>query len=98
MVTPNVKRDAVEHVCAQHGASQRRSFEAQSVDCSSVRHRSLRPDDVTSPEAIKKVASEPRSFGFRLIHVMLDRQWFVMNLKRLRRQPHPDIIDNHCRA
>ncbi|MUZ74101.1 IS3 family transposase, partial [Agrobacterium vitis] len=36
-------------------------------------------------EAIKKVASERRRFGYRRIHVMLDRQGIVMNLKKLRR-------------
>jgi putative transposase len=31
------------------------------------------------------VASERRRFGYRRIHVMLDRQWAVMNLKKFRR-------------
>ncbi|MBD9492284.1 IS3 family transposase, partial [Ensifer sp. ENS11] len=34
---------------------------------------------------MKKVASERRRFGYRRIHVMLDRQGIVMNLKKLRR-------------
>ncbi len=43
MVTPDVKRDAVTHVCAQHGVSQRRAGEVLSVDRSSMRYRSVRP-------------------------------------------------------
>lgn len=85
MVTPDVKRDAVAHVCAQHGVSQRRACEVLSVDRSSVRYRSVRPDDASIREAMKKVASERRRFGYRRIHVMLGRQGIVMNLKKLRR-------------
>ena len=85
MVTPDVKRNAVAHVCAQHGVSQRRACEVLSVDRSSMRYRSVRPDDAAIREAMKKVASERRRFGYRRIHVMLDRQGIVMNLKKLRR-------------
>ena len=56
MVTPDVKRDAVAHVCAQHGVSQRRACEVLSVDRSSMRYRSVRPDDASIREAMKKVA------------------------------------------
>lgn len=34
---------------------------------------------------MKAVAAERRRFGYRRIHVMLDRQGIVMNLKKLRR-------------
>jgi putative transposase len=43
------------------------------------------PDDAAIREAMKKVVSERRRFGYRRIHVMLDRQGIVMNLKKLRR-------------
>ena len=85
MVTPDVKRNAVAHVCAQHGVSQRRACEMLSFDRSTMRYRSVRPDDAAIREAMKKVASERRRFGYRRIHVMLDRQGIVMNLKKLRR-------------
>lgn len=85
MVTPDVKRNAVAHVCAQHGVSQRRACEVSSFDRSPMRYRSVRPDDVAIRKAMKKVASERRRFGYRRIHVMLDRQGIVMNLKKLRR-------------
>jgi len=85
MVTPEVKRGAVAHVCKQHGVSQRRACEVLSIDRSSVRYCSVRPDDADIREAMKAVASERRRFGYRRIHVMLDRQGIVMNLKKLRR-------------
>ena len=84
-MTPDVKRDAVAHVCKQHGVSQRRACKVLSVDRSSVRYRSIRPDDADIREAMKLVASERRRFGYRRIHVMLGRQGIIMNLKKLRR-------------
>lgn len=73
------------HVCKQHGVSQRRACQVLSIDRSSVRYRSIRPDDADIREAMKLVASERRRFGYRRIHVMLDRQGIIMNLKKLRR-------------
>ncbi|MBK6468313.1 MAG: IS3 family transposase [Rhodobacter sp.] len=55
------------------------------VDRSSVRYRSVRPDDAEARTAMKAVAAERRRFGYRRIHVMLERQGIMMNLKKLRR-------------
>lgn len=85
MVTPDAKRDAVAYACAVHGVSQRRACEALEVDRSSVRYRTTRAPDLGLREAMKAVASERRRFGYRRIHVMLQRQGIEMNLKKLRR-------------
>ncbi len=85
MVTPDARRDAVAHLCAVHGVSQRRACDVLAVDRSSVRYRSVRPDDAAVRAAMKQVAAERRRFGYRRIHVMLQRQGIAMNLKKLRR-------------
>ena len=85
MVTPDVKRNAVAHVRAQHGVSQRRACEVLSVDRSSIRYCSVRPDDASIRKAMKKVASERRRFGYRRLHVLLTREGIIMNHKKLRR-------------
>jgi len=85
MVTPDAKREAVAHACQLHGVSQRRACEVLGADRSSVRYCSTRPDDQDLREAMKAVASERRRFGYRRIHVMLQRQGIEMNLKKLRR-------------
>ena len=85
MVTPDAKRSAVVHACDQHGVSQRRACKVLAVDRSSVRYKSIRPDDGDLREAMKKVAGERRRFGYRRIHIMLQRQGIVMNQKKLRR-------------
>ena len=85
MVAPGVKREAVAHVVEVHGVSQRRACRVLAVDRSSLRYRGVRPDDAEARTAMKAVAAERRRFGYRRIHVMLDRQGIVMNLKKLRR-------------
>ena len=85
MVAPDAKRKAVAHAVATQGVSQRRACEVLAVDRSSVRYRSIRPDDAAERAAMKAVAAERRRFGYRRIHIMLERQGIVMNLKKLRR-------------
>lgn len=85
MVTPDARRKAVAHACAEHGVSQRRACQALSVDRTSMRYRSVRPDDAGLREVMKAVAGERRRFGYRRIHVMLRRQGILMNHKKLRR-------------
>lgn len=85
MVAPGVKREAVAHVVATHGVSQRRACQVLTVDRSSVRYQHVRPDDAEARTAMKSVAAERRRFGYRRIHIMLRRQGIVMNLKKLRR-------------
>lgn len=85
MVTPDAKRKAVAHACTVHAVSQRRACLALTIDRSTVRYTSTRPDDALLREAMKGVAAERRRFGYRRIHIMLDRQGIVMNQKKLRR-------------
>ena len=85
MVTPAAKRDAVTHLRSAHGVSERRACAVLQVDRSSVRYKSVRSDDSELREAMKKVASERRRFGYRRIHVMLERQGIIVNQKKLRR-------------
>lgn len=85
MVTPVARREAVAHLKTAHEVSERRACKTLSVDRSSVRYRSIRPDDSALREAMKKVALERRRFGYRRIHVMLQRQGIEMNQKKLRR-------------
>lgn len=84
-MTPDAKREAVAHVVVVYGVSQRRACDVLAVDRSGVRYRSIRPDDAAERAAMKAVAAERRRFGYRRIHIMLERQGIVMNLKKLRR-------------
>ncbi len=62
-----------------HGVSQRRACDGLDVDRSSVRYRSIRPDDADLRKAMKEVAAERRRFGYWRIHIMLERQGIHMS-------------------
>lgn len=51
------------HVCAVQDASQRRACSVLGVHRSSVRYRSVRPDDAELRQAMKQVAAERRRFS-----------------------------------
>ena len=85
MVTPAARREAVAHLCKVHEVSQRRACSTLDADRSSVRYRSVRPDDAELRKAMKAVAAERRRFGYRRVHVMLERQGWQVNQKKLRR-------------
>ena len=53
--------------------SQRRACQAPRIDRSTMRYTSIRAEDAPLREAIKATAAERRRFGYRRIHVVLDR-------------------------
>jgi len=50
-----------------------------------VRYRSRRPDDDAARVRLRELAASRRRFGYRRLHVLLDREGSHMNLKKLRR-------------
>lgn len=84
-MTPEAKRDAVAHLCREHEVSQRRACKVLSVDRSSMRYRSIRSGDTELRAAIRRIAGERRRFGYRRIHVMLEREGWQVNHKKLKR-------------
>ena len=68
-----------------HQVSQRRACNVLQVDRSSVRYLSRRGNDAELRSAIKRVSRERRRFGCRRVHVMIAREGFAMNHKKMRR-------------
>lgn len=68
-----------------HGVSERRACKVLQVDRSTVRYQSKRVDDGDLREAIKRVSRERRRFGYRRIHIMIEREGHKVNHKKLRR-------------
>ncbi|SDR01214.1 HTH-like domain-containing protein [Pseudovibrio sp. Tun.PSC04-5.I4] len=85
MVGSGGARQAVAFLCKTHDVSERRACSVLNVDRSSVRYKRVRADDAPLRVAMKKVAFERRRFGYRRVHVMLQREGITMNLKKLRR-------------
>jgi len=85
MVTPAARREAAAHLGQVHGVSQRRACEALGVDRSSVRYRSRRPDDGFIRSRLREIATVRRRFGYRRLHILLQREGIALNHKKLRR-------------
>jgi putative transposase len=76
VVTPAARREAVAYLQEAYAVSERRACRATGTDRSSVRYRSLKPDDLSR---------ERRRFGYRRLHILLQREGIVINHKKLRR-------------
>ena len=64
-MTPAAKREAVAHLCEAHDVSQRRACDVLDVDRSTVRYRSVRPDDADLRKAIREVALSSPHFMYQ---------------------------------
>lgn len=73
MVTPAVRREAVAYLCETFAVSQRRACSVIGVDRTSVRYVSTRGDDQAVRERLRELAAVRRRFGYRRLHVLLDR-------------------------
>jgi len=85
MVTPAARREAAAHLGQVHGVSQRRACQVLDVDRSSMRYRSRRPDDALIRARLREIAAVRRRFGYRRLHVLLQREGLLLNHKKLRR-------------
>ena len=85
MVTPALRREAVAHLVTTHRMSERRACRIAGVDRTSVRYRAKRGDDGPLRERLKALAFERRRFGYRRLHVLLKREGWAVNRKRVQR-------------
>ncbi len=83
MVTPAEKRNAVSHLVAAHGMSERRACKATGFCRMTIRYETTRPDDRVLRERLTELARERRRFGYRRLHVLLRREGLVVNHKKL---------------
>lgn len=85
MVTPAQRRGAVAHLKSAHRMSERRACRVAGVDRPLVRYRSRKADDGPLRARLKALAHERRRFGYRRLHVMLRREGWAVNKKRVQR-------------
>src|SRR6185312_5189178 len=85
ILTPVARRGAVAYLCQTYQVSQRRACRAIGLDRTMVRYRSRRPDDDAARVRLRELAASRRRFGYRRLHILLDREGSHMNLKKLRR-------------
>ncbi len=67
------------------GYSQRRACSLAGIDPRVYRYRSRRPGDGAVRKRLRELASERRRFGYRRLHILLKREGFNLNWKKLYR-------------
>jgi putative transposase len=83
VVTPARKRKVVAHLVNAHGMSERRACKAIGCCRMTMRYQTTRADDASIRQRMKAIALERRRFGYRRLHVLLKREGYVINHKRL---------------
>lgn len=71
MVGPAAKREAVAHLQAELGLSERRACIIVSADRKMIRYRSSRPPDAELRVQLRELANARRRFGYRRLFVLL---------------------------
>ena len=97
-MTPAAQREAVAHLQACHGMSERRACRVIGADRSSVRYEATRPDDGELRERLRELARERRRFGYRRLHVLLRREGVAVNRKRVQRIYVEEKLQVHRRG
>ena len=83
MVGPAVKREAVAHLQARMGLSERRACAIVGADRKMVRYQSRRPSDAALRGRLRELANERRRFGYRRLYVLLRREGEPSGINRI---------------
>jgi transposase InsO family protein len=85
MVGPAAKRDAVAHLKAVMGLSERRACQIISADRKTIRYQSCRPPEAELRMKLRDLANQRRRFGYRRLFIMLRRQGEPSGVNRIYR-------------
>mgnify|MGYP006284665651 FL=1 len=70
---------------AEKGYSQRRACALVGIDPRVYRYRSRRGDDAPLRTRLRELSAERRRFGYRRLHILLRREGWEVNWKKLYR-------------
>ena len=85
VVTPAVKREAVAHLRALLGLSERRACRIVGADRKMVRYQAQRAPDTELRGRMRDLANERRRFGYRRLFVLLRREGEPSGINRIYR-------------
>ena len=85
MVAPAVKREAVAHLKALFGLSERRACQIAGADRKMVRYQPRRAPDTVLRCRLRELANERRRFGYRRLFVLLRREGEPSGINRIYR-------------
>ncbi|WP_245412857.1 IS3 family transposase [Oceaniradius stylonematis] len=85
LLRPGSRRSAVNWAITEKGYSQRRACALVGIDPRVYRYRSTRGDDGALRRRLRELSSERRRFGYRRLHILLRREGWEVNWKKLYR-------------
>ncbi|MER9018761.1 IS3 family transposase [Mesorhizobium sp. M0898] len=85
MVGPAVKREAVAHLQAVMGLSERRACSFVGADRKMIRYQSRRPPETQLRGRLRDLANERRRFGYRRLFILLRREGEASGVNRIYR-------------
>ncbi|MET4456750.1 transposase InsO family protein [Bradyrhizobium sp. RT3b] len=99
MVGPAAKREAVAHLQAELGLSERRACTIVSADRKMIPYRSSRPPDAELRVQLRELANARRRFGYRRLFVLLRQHGEPSGLNRIYRLYREEGLSvRKCRA
>lgn len=84
-MTARERRRVVEQVQADHSISERRAVRFTGFSRSTIRYLSTRAPQTLLRERIRELAHERPRWGYRRLHVLLRREGWAVNRKRVQR-------------
>ncbi|MFC4734903.1 IS3 family transposase, partial [Salipiger abyssi] len=85
LLKPGARRRAVDWAMTEKNYNQRRACALAGIDPRVYRRGSIRPVDAELRERLKAISSERRRFGYRRLHLLLGREGWKVNWKKLYR-------------
>jgi putative transposase len=85
MVSPQAKRDAVAVLMKEHCFGVTRACGLVGISRSLHKYRSRRPDPGPLRSRIEEIAAVKRRYGYRRVHLRLQREGWRVNRKRVYR-------------
>jgi len=85
MVKPALKKQAVKVLQETYSISGRRAQRLVGLSRGTAYYRSRRKDDDMLRAAIKRIAAERKSFGYKRITIMLRKEGYIHNIKKIYR-------------
>lgn len=83
LLTPDVKRRAVSDVMDRHGLSERRACESADLHMFVFQYKEQDQGGDALCKRLRELANERRRFGYRRLDILLAREGFKANHKKL---------------
>ena len=84
-MSPAAKREAIRYTAKQYDVSERRACRATQIPRSTIRYQRRGTEDLNLRRRLKELAMQRRQFGSPRLTVMLRREGFKVNHKRVER-------------